>query len=167
MYIIRPWEKYRYKCLPMGVSNAPDIFQDKMNEVFRGFEFIWAYINDLLIIITKCDWSSHFNFSELTPHNLKDKDNELNWNIKKSSFGQPHMEYLGFWGTRIGTRPINKKVESIVNMTPQNNTREVRVFVGLINYYKDIWSRRSHILQPLTSLTPPTMKFKWSDVGHK
>ena len=42
----------------MGVSNSPDIFQGEMNEVFHGFEFIRAYIHDLLII-TKGDWSDH------------------------------------------------------------------------------------------------------------
>ena len=25
-------------------------FQDKLNEILHGFEFIWAYINDMLII---------------------------------------------------------------------------------------------------------------------
>ena len=38
--IILHWGKYRYKCLPMGDSNSPDIFQEKMKEIFRGFEFI-------------------------------------------------------------------------------------------------------------------------------
>ena len=52
---ILPWGKYRYKRLLLGVSNYPDIFQDKMSEIFRGFEFIRAYIDELLII-TKVDW---------------------------------------------------------------------------------------------------------------
>ena len=48
--IILPWVKYKYKRLPMGLCNSPDIFQDKINEIFRGIEFIRAYINDLFII---------------------------------------------------------------------------------------------------------------------
>ena len=36
--IILPWGNYWYKRLPMGVSNSPDIFQEKMNEMFHGFE---------------------------------------------------------------------------------------------------------------------------------
>ena len=56
--IILTWGKYRYKHLPMGVSNSPDIFQDKMNKMFCGFEFIEAYIDELLII-TKGDSSDH------------------------------------------------------------------------------------------------------------
>ena len=35
--IILPWEKYRYKRLPMGVANSPDIFQQKVNDFFMDF----------------------------------------------------------------------------------------------------------------------------------
>ena len=56
--IIIPWGKYRYKRLPMRVSNPLDIFQEKTNKMFHGFEFIRAYIDDLLII-TKGDWSNN------------------------------------------------------------------------------------------------------------
>ena len=69
--IILPWVKYRYKLLLMGVSNSPDIFQEKMNKMFRGFDFIRAYINDLLII-TKVDLSDHLDKLEQTLIRLKD-----------------------------------------------------------------------------------------------
>ena len=49
--IILPWGKYRYKRLPMVVSNSPDIFQQKINDLFQGFEFIRAYIYELLIFL--------------------------------------------------------------------------------------------------------------------
>ena len=35
--IILPWGKYSYKRLPMGVANYPDIFQQKMNDLFHVF----------------------------------------------------------------------------------------------------------------------------------
>ena len=56
--IILPWEKYRYKCLKMGVANSPAIFQQKMNDLFHGFEFVRAYIDDILIL-TKGYWTDH------------------------------------------------------------------------------------------------------------
>ena len=34
----------------MGLCNSPDIFQEKMNELFAGFDCVRAYIDDLLII---------------------------------------------------------------------------------------------------------------------
>ena len=73
--------------------------------MFSGFEFIQAYIDDLLII-TKGGWSNHLEKLEQTLYKLK--DNGLKCNIEKSSFGQTDMEYLGSWVTRTGIRPINK-----------------------------------------------------------
>ena len=35
--IIIPWGKYWHKHLPMEVANSPDIFQQKMNDLFHGF----------------------------------------------------------------------------------------------------------------------------------
>ena len=58
--IILPCGKYKYKHLPIGVRNSPDIFQEKMNGIFCRFDFIRAYIDDLFII-TKGDWSDHLN----------------------------------------------------------------------------------------------------------
>ena len=33
----------------------------------------------------------------------------------------------------------------------------------MVNYYRDMWQRRSHILAPLTSLSAKTAAWKWSD----
>ena len=77
----------------MGVNKSPETFEEKMNEMFRGFEFIRAYINNLLII-TKDYLSHHLEKLDLTIQNLR--DNGLKYNIKKSSFGQTNMGYLGF-----------------------------------------------------------------------
>ena len=135
-----------------------------MNKNFRGFEFIQAYIDNLLII-TKSDWSDHLDKLVLKIQKLK--YNGLKCTIKKSAFGKNEMEYLGFWVTRTGIRPINKKIEAMVNMRPPNNTREACAFIGLVNYYKDMWDRQSHILHSLTSLMSPKVKFKWTDMEQK
>ena len=88
----------------MGVVNSLDILQEKMNEIFRGFEFIQAYIDDLLII-TKGDWDDHLEKMEWKLHKLK--DDGIKGNTEESFFGHTEMEYLGFWVTRTGIRPIN------------------------------------------------------------
>ena len=53
----------------MGVTNSPDIFQQKMIYLFHGFEFIRAYIDNLLIL-TKGDWTGHLQKLELTLNKL-------------------------------------------------------------------------------------------------
>ena len=58
--IVLPWGKFEYLKLPMGLCNSPDIFQEKMNELFHDFEFVRAYIDDLLII-TKGNYEHHID----------------------------------------------------------------------------------------------------------
>ena len=51
--IILLWGKYEYQKLPMGLCNSPDIFQEKMNELFAGLDYVRTYIDDLLILSSK------------------------------------------------------------------------------------------------------------------
>ena len=53
----------------MGVSNSPDIFQQKTSDLFNGFLFIYAYIDDLLIL-TKGDRTDHVQNLVLTINRL-------------------------------------------------------------------------------------------------
>ena len=41
--------KYHYKRLTMGVATYPENFQRNINDLFHGFKFIRAYIDELLI----------------------------------------------------------------------------------------------------------------------
>ena len=43
--IFLSWGEYHYKRLTMVVSNSPDIFQHKMNDLFQGFNlFMHTYM---------------------------------------------------------------------------------------------------------------------------
>ena len=42
--IVLPFGKYEYQRIPMGLCNSPDIFQEKMNELFHGLDYVRAYI---------------------------------------------------------------------------------------------------------------------------
>ena len=80
-----------------------------MNEMFRGIEFIRAYIDELLII-TRSDWSDHLDQLELVLKHLR--VNRRNQNIKKSFFGKTEMEYLGFGMMQTRILRINKQYKS-------------------------------------------------------
>ena len=43
----------------------------------------------------------------------------------------------------------------------------VRAFIGIVNYYKDMWAKWSHILHPLTELTSQKVKFKSTELEQK
>jgi hypothetical protein len=44
-----PLGKYCYLRLPMGLSSAPDIYQEKMSTLFCHLEFVIVYLDDLII----------------------------------------------------------------------------------------------------------------------
>ena len=47
------------------------------------------------------------------------------------------------------------------------NRRQLKSFLGFVNYYKKHWRRRSHILEPLTRLTSSKVKFEWTEEQQK
>ena len=46
---VMPWGIYQYKVLPMGISNAPDIFQSIMMRLLGDLEYVHVYMDDILI----------------------------------------------------------------------------------------------------------------------
>ena len=162
--IILPWGKYEYQRLPMGLCNSPDIFQEKMSNLMSDLEYVRTYIDDLLII-TKGNWADHLDKVEQVLVRLEKAG--LKVNAKKSFFGKPELEYLGYWITRKGIQPLPKKVLAITNIKTPTTTKQVRSFVGMINYYRDMWIRRSEILAPLTKLCSKGVKFEWTDEQQK
>lgn len=162
--IVLPWGKYEYQKLPMGLCNSPDIFQEKMSQLFQDLEYIREYIDDLLIT-TNDSFLDHLQkldkvFTRLTDAGLK-------INAKKSIFGAHQVEYLGYLITRQGIQPQPNKICAIHQLAPPKTRRQLRGFVGLVNFYRDMAIRRSDILTPLTALTSTKVPFVWTDIHQK
>ena len=162
--IVLPWGKYEYQRLPMGLCNSPDIFQEKMSNLMEDLEYCRAYIDDLLVL-TKGDWKQHLDNLEKVLCRLKEAGLKVNAN--KSFFGKTELEYLGYWITRNGIQPVPKKVDAILNIDAPKTKRELRRFIGMVNYYRDMWIRRSDVLAPLTKLVSKTAKWTWTNEEQK
>jgi phospholipid-translocating ATPase len=128
----------------------------------EGLEFARTYLDDLLCL-------SKGNFNEI----LRDVERvlirlqkaNLKVNASKSSFGKTEIDYLGYVVTRDGIKPQQKKIEAILKIARPSTVKEVRSFLGMVQYYRDIWQKRSHILAPLTELTggENKKKFEWNE----
>ncbi len=51
--IIFSWGNYSYKRLPMGFGGSANIFQAQILYLMASFEFVLAYMGDLLIIMRR------------------------------------------------------------------------------------------------------------------
>ena len=60
-----------------------------------------------------------------------------------------------------------------MNLDKPKTRKELRSFIGIVNYYRDMWPHRSHIMPPLTSMTGTlakgkvAQKFIWTDKMQK
>ena len=77
----------------MGLCNSPDIFQEKINELFAGFENVQAYIDDLLVL-TKSSFEDHLVKLDSVLKKLKGAGLKINAN--KSFFAHEELEYLSY-----------------------------------------------------------------------
>jgi hypothetical protein len=148
--IIFPWGKYSYKRLPMGIAGSPDIFQSKMLELMEDLEYVQAYLDDLLCI-SRSSPEDHLKKLKEVLGRLRDAGLKK-VNAEKSTFCSLEVEYLGYILTRDGIKPQSNKVQAILAIQPPTNVEELRGFLGLVQYYRDLWARRSKMLAPLTSL---------------
>ncbi len=147
--IIFPWEKYSCKRLPMGIAGSPDIFQGKMSELMESLEYVRAYLDDLLCI-SKLSLEDHLEKLEEVLRQLRDAG--LKVNAAKSTFCALEIKYLGYVLTRDGIKPQSNKVQAILAIKPPTGARLLRHFLGMVQYYCDLWARWSNMLVPLTSL---------------
>ena len=58
-------------------------------------------------------------------------------------------------------KPLPEKVKAILAIATPKNRTELRSFIGIVNYYRDMWIRTSHVLAPLASLTSNKTKWSW------
>ena len=133
----------------MGASTAPDVFQEKMNNLFNELEFVKVYIDDLLVI-SAGSFDDHLEKLGQVLQRLHEKGFQVN--AAKSSFCALEVDYLGYTLTRDGIMPQKKKVAAILALKPPKNIKELRRVLGIVQFYRDIWEKRTDLLAPLTDL---------------
>ena len=135
-----------------------------MSELFIGLETVRVYIDELLHV-TKGSWTEHLTFLEEMFTRLQKSGVKVN--ASKSCFGAHKFDYLGYHVTRDGVMPIPKKVEAIQALAVPKTRKKMRQFIGMINFYRDMWQKRSELLAPLTALTSKNVKYSWKDEHQK
>lgn len=151
--IVTPWGKYSYTRLPMGVMCALDIFQSKMYQLMSYLEYVRTYL-DYLLILSMGSFENHIQKLEVVLEQLSNSG--LRIKTEKCIFGASEVEYLGYTITREGIKPQSKNVDSIKKLSIPRTVRDVCRILGIVQYYRDLWPRRSHTLAPLTELVSTT-----------
>jgi hypothetical protein len=125
---------YEWLVMPFGLTNAPNTFMRLMNEVLWEFigKFVVVYLDDILIFSkTKAE---HLKHLAIVMRRLQQE--KLLVNMKKCSFMQTELIYLGFVISANELKMDPEKVEVIRNWPSLRNVFEVRSFHGLASFYR-------------------------------
>jgi len=157
--ITTPFGLYQYLRLPMGIKIAPSFAQSIMDSLFGQDVNVEVFMDDIAIFTTG-SFEKHLEalrdvLSVLSSENFR-------INKSKCTFAAAEVDYLGHAITSSGIKPQLQKISIILNLEAPTNVKQLRSFIGLVNYYRDFIPQRSHVLAPLTSLTSPKIKFHWS-----
>ena len=154
--IVLPWGRYCYARLPQGLMVSSDIFQARMMDIFGAFEDVIVYI-DNIILFTKGTFETHVK--RLAEVLKKLHSNNLHVHVEETFLASTSVDYLGYTLTTEGIRPQIKKILPILRFSRPSTVKQLRGFLGLVNYYKKLYHHRSHILEPLTRISSSKSKF--------
>jgi len=151
---------FEFLVMPFGLSNAPPQFQTMMNHFFREQigKYVLVYLDDIVIYSDNEEEHSrhiHEVLSILSKNNLCCKP-------EKCHFYRQTVRYLGYIISSKGISMDPEKVRSIQDWPIPTSVRDIQVFLGFCNFYRNLISHYSDLAQPLTSLLKKGVPFRWT-----
>eukprot|EP00253_Pinus_taeda_P016710 PITA_16710 len=154
---------YEWLVMPFGLSNASSTFMRLMNKMLKEFigKFVIVYLDDILIFSrTKREHLQHIRrvFEKL-------QQNKLLINLKKCTFLQKELIYLGFVVVENELKMDPEKIAAIISWPSPKNLFEVRSFHGLASFYRKFIKNFSEICAPmLETIKKASQPFCWTKV---
>lgn len=149
---------YRYKRLPFGLANAPDIFQSTVQrEIVKGCNKVKNYQDDFLV--SGVDQKEHDeNLATLKEKLLL---HHANINFEKSQISKSSVTFLGYEVSKSGYKPKKDKIDDIKMLPSPKSKDEVRSLLGKVTFLdKFIFRRATKTCFMRATLT--SEPFEWS-----
>nr|GFA82005.1 putative reverse transcriptase domain-containing protein [Tanacetum cinerariifolium] len=150
---------FEFTIIPLGLTNAPAVFMDLMNWVYKLYldKFVIVFIDDILIYsMIKEDHEVHL---KLVLELLKNE--RLYAKFSKCKFWLQGVHLLGHMVNHNRIHVDPSKIKAVKNWKALTTPSEIRSFLGLAGYYQHFIVNFSKISKPLTSLTQKNKKYEW------
>lgn len=162
--IITPFGLFEFTVMTFGLRNAAQTFQRFMDSVFRGIDFVFPYLDDILIASSSHE--QHIDHLKIVFDLLR--ENGLAVNEEKCNFAQEQVNFLGHVIDKHAIKPLPAKVEAIDQYTQPTNRQELRRFIGMLNFYRRFLPNAAEKQLPLQQLLGPCVKndkteIDWTD----
>ena len=161
--VITPFGLFNHVNMPFGLKNAGATWQRFIDSVFRNWKNVYAYIDDILIASKQ--ENSHVEDVRKVLRRLNDAG--LRINPDKCQFWQKKVLFLGHEVTEKGIQPDHSKVESIIKFEKPKLVKDLRRFLGMVNFYRRNIPHAANIQRRLQCLITTNKKndktvLKWT-----
>lgn len=152
--ITTPFGLYEFPYMTFGLRNAGQTFQRFVDEMTRGMDFVFPYLDDFLVFSrNEATHKEHLRslFSKFREYGIV-------INTSKCNFGSSDISFLGYSVSPKGIKPLESKVDAIKQYPVPRNVKELRRFLGMINFYRKFLPDAAKIQAPLHALLTDKVK---------
>ena len=155
---------YQFTRLPFGPKRAPSFFQETMaTVVLAGLIYVICemYIDDCNVFAKDTDelvFRLRLIFERFRKHNIFLKPN-------KCFLGYSEIDYVGKVLSAEGLKMSQERIRQVLDFPKPDISKQLKSFLGLVNYFHDFIRNASSILQPLHRLLQnynKTKKIVWT-----
>ena len=147
--VISPYGKFRFKVMPFGLRNTPATFQRMMDGLLINHnDYTFVYIDDVAVFSNS--WDEH-KYHLITVFNVL-RNAGLTIQAAKAQLATTSCVFLGH---RVGGGYISlheAKISTVRDFIQPRSKKDVRAFIGLINYYRRFIPHISTLSATLTDL---------------
>nr|KYP75603.1 Transposon Ty3-G Gag-Pol polyprotein [Cajanus cajan] len=158
---ITPWGTFCYRVMPFGLRNVGATYQRAMVTLFHDMihKEVEVYVDDMIDKLKdENDHLIHLRklFNRLRKYKLK-------LNPTKCTFGVRSGKLLGFIVSEKGIEVDLDKVRAIIEMSPPRTEKEVRGFLGRMNYIARFISQWTDTCAPIFKLLRKSQPVEWNE----
>lgn len=157
---------YQWLRIPFGLKTAPAIFQRILGNTLQKnklTDFCTCYIDDILIFSKT--FEEHLKHINLVLDAVYKEGFKLK--LEKCNFARSSIKYLGHIIENNSVRPLTDNLKAIENFPQPKTKKNVRQFLGKINFYYKYIENAVKVLEPLHNLLRKDIPFIWSETCDK
>jgi hypothetical protein len=141
--------------MSFGLRNAAQTLQRFMDEVLRGLDFCFGYLDDIFIFsrtVEEHEQHRRTLFDRLHGHGIL-------VNPAKCVFSAPQVTFLGYKVSSEGSRPLEERVTNLRDCPPPKTASQLRRFLGMLNFNRRFLTHDAATQAPLhAALSGPRVK---------
>ena len=159
------WGTYCYRVMPFGLKNAGSTYQRAATTLLHDMihKEVEVYVDDM--IVKAKEREEHL--PNLRKFFERIRKYRLRLNPEKCTFGVTAGKMLGFMITTRGIEVDPSKIEAILEMEPPRTEKEIRSFLGKIQFISRFIAKLTSTCEPMFRLLKKGVPFRWDDKCHK